>query len=100
LLIKKYNIKNYNTIYGDIFYDYSKIYQSLIGYDEMLLNEIVSNKYRTDLIKVFNKFIIMNFDKTKLQNIKMITNSLLFSLIPLHNDSKIYDYFNLISLDL
>jgi hypothetical protein len=42
----------------------------------------------------------MNFDKTKLQNIKMITNSLLFSLIPLHNDSKIYDYFNLISLEL
>jgi capsule biosynthesis phosphatase len=84
------------SIVGDIFYDYSKIFQSIIGYDEILLNENVSNKYRSSLIKIFNKFIIDNFGEERLYDIKMITNSLLFSLIPLHNDEKILKYFDLI----
>jgi len=75
-----------------------KIYQSLIGYDEILLNEIVSNKYRTCLLKCFNHFIINEYGANYLHNIKMITNSLLFSLIPIHNDGKIYDYYNLIQI--
>lgn len=86
------------TIFGDIFYDYAKIYQSLIGYDEILLNEIVSNKYRTSLLKCFNNFIINEYGVDYLHNIKMITNSLLFSLIPIHNDGKIHDYYNLIQI--
>lgn len=86
------------TIFGDIFYDYAKIYQSLIGYDEILLNEIVSNKYRTCLLKCFNNFIINEYSMQCLHNIKMITNSLLFSLIPLHNNEKIHDYYNLIKI--
>jgi len=86
------------TIIGDIFYDYAKIYQSLIGYDEILLNEIVSNKYRTQLLNVFNNFVITEYGNDCLYNIKMITNSLLFSLIPLHNDEKINSYYNLIKI--
>lgn len=86
------------TIQGDIFYDYSKIYQSIIGYDEILLNKIVSNKYRTNLITVFEQFIINNFGKNKLEHIKMITNSLLLSLIPLHNNENIYKFFDLIKI--
>jgi capsule biosynthesis phosphatase len=31
------------TLYGDIFYDYAKIYQSLLGYDEVLLEKQISN---------------------------------------------------------
>lgn len=88
------------TIFGDIFYDYAKIYQSLIGYDEIVLNEIVSNKYRSNLLKCFNNFIINEYNVDCLHNIKMITNSLLFSLIPLHNDEKIYNYYNLINVNL
>jgi len=86
------------TIFGDIFYDYAKIYLSLIGYDEILLDEIVSNKYRTTLIAVFNAFIINNFTEAALQNIKMIANTLLFSLIPLHDVSKIHGFYGLIEL--
>ena len=86
------------TIIGDIFYDYAKIYQSLIGYDEILLNEIVSNKYRTQMLNVFNNFVISEYGNNCLYNIKMITNSLLFSLIPLHNDEKINSYYNLIKI--
>jgi hypothetical protein len=84
------------SIIGDIFYDYAKIYQSLIGYDEILLDEYVSPTYKKKLINFFENYIKSKFDVNVLNNIKMITNSLLFSLIPLHNDEKIYKYYKLI----
>lgn len=86
------------TIYGDIFYDYGKIYQSIIGYDEILLNKIVSQTYKKNLIDTFEKFIKDNFDKDTLFKIKMITNALLFTLIPLHNNEKCVQYYELINI--
>ena len=85
------------TIYGDIFYDYSKIYQSLIGYDEIILHKYVSNKYRTELINLFNNFIIENYGIEYINIIKYITSSLLFTLIPIHNDSNIHMFYDLLT---
>jgi len=85
------------TIYGDIFYDYAKIYQSLIGYDHILmdkeidLNQINYNK------RIFNKFIIDNFGEDKLLEIKQLTKSLIITLIPIHNNDKCISFYNLIS---
>lgn len=92
--------KLYNTctIYGDIFYDYAKIYQSLIGYDEILLDKIISNEYRQKMINIFFKYILENYDEKYIDIIKNITNSLLFTLLPLHNDRKCDDFYKLIKL--
>ena len=84
------------TIEGDIFYDYAKIYQSLIGYDEILLGKIVSKKYKASLINCFTDFIANLYGANKIDKIKNLTNSLLFTLIPLHNDDKCFDYLKLI----
>jgi hypothetical protein len=86
------------TVFGDRYYDYAKIYQSLIGYDEIHEEKKVNNEYRDLLILTFNKFITDKFGSDKLKYIKIITNSLLFTLIPLHNDEKCEAYFNLIKL--
>ena len=86
------------TVYGDIFYDYSKIYQSLIGYDEILLDRIVSNDYKTNKISIFEKFIKEHYGESYITHIKMITNSLFFSLLPLHNNDKCMEYYNLIDM--
>lgn len=88
------------TIYGDKWYDYGKIYQSLIGYDEILENIVLSSDYKKRLIDVFKTYIIKKFDIKTLKKIKMITNSLLFSLIPLHDNEKCYKYYNLIDFNL
>ena len=45
------------TIYGDVFYDYAKVYQSLLGYDEVMQNKSVSNEYREHLMKYLFNFI-------------------------------------------
>lgn len=80
---------------GDFYYDYAKIYQSIIGYD-FILNDIqIDNLYTDKFIKWFES----QFTKDEMYYIKTITASLLFSLLPLHSysDKKFTDYFNLIS---
>ena len=91
-------LNNINTIYGDILYDYAKIYQSLIGYDEILLNKILSNDYKKNLLNIFISFINEILGEKYLEIIKMISNSLLFTLIPLHNNRKCIDFYNLINM--
>jgi capsule biosynthesis phosphatase len=92
-------LDNNLSIYGDIFYDYGKIYQSLIGYDEILIDKFVSNNYKNNLINIFNNYIIKNYGEQYILIIKNITNSLLFSLIPLHNNNKCNDYYKLININ-
>lgn len=80
------------SIFGDCFYDYAKIYQSLIGYDEILLDKEIKESYKNKMINHFNS----KFSNEDLQKIKNITKSLLVSLIPLHNEPKKFKkYINL-----
>ena len=83
------------TIFGDQNYDWAKLYQSLIGYDEILDDKLINHEYKNNLIKIFETFIINKFDEQTMINIKYITASLLFSLIPLHNNEKCIKYYNL-----
>jgi hypothetical protein len=89
-------IDNMNTIYGDKFYDYAKIYQSLLGYDEILLNKKISDTYKNKFLEYFSKKIIEKFGTEIFYYLKIICASLLFTLIPLHNNEKCIYYFNLI----
>jgi capsule biosynthesis phosphatase len=91
------SIANQYSIYGDIFYDYGKIYQSLIGYDFILMDENININYINRFIQIFEKYILNKFNQKILDNIKLITDSLLLSLIPLHNNQKIFQYYNLIN---
>ena len=88
------------TIYGDELYDWAKIYQSLIGYDEILDYVEVNFEYRQEFINIFSKYINKLYDNNPkyLENIKLITLSLLFSLIPLHdnNPQNCIKFYNLL----
>ena len=90
-------LDNINTILGDSFYDYAKIFQSLIGYDEILQQKTINEDYREQLILFFKSYFINIYDLTSFKFIQIITKSLLFSLIPLHNNEKCNDYYNLIN---
>jgi len=76
-----------NTIFGDVMYDWAKLYQSLICYDEIMENIIISSSYKEKILHAFTKKILTLFPEEYLQYIKIITKSLLFSLLPLHIDS-------------
>ena len=82
---------------GDIMYDYAKILQSLIGYDEVMQMKVVNDDYRKRLIVLLFDFISTNYDLKYINYIKTITKSLLYSLIPLHDNDKCFGYYQLIS---
>ena len=90
------SIDNINTILGDELYDYAKIYQSLLGYDEILLNKKISESYKNKFLEYFIEKMIDKFGLEKFLYLKIICASLLFTLIPLHNNDKCIYYYNLI----
>lgn len=84
------------TTSGDQLYDYAKVYQSMLGYDEILLQKTVRPTYRDSLMRTFEAYIYEHFDRETLQKIKMITKALLFTLLPLHEqDGRISKYYTL-----
>jgi capsule biosynthesis phosphatase len=84
------------TIYGDWLYDWAKIYQSIIGYDEILLSKIIDTNYKENIISIFKNYFIDKFSEKDFDNLKIITKSLLFTLIPLHNNEKCIKYYKLL----
>lgn len=83
------------SIFGHRFYDYAKIYQSLIGYDEILLDKEINESYKKKMITYFNS----RFENHELDIIKKITKSLLVTLLPLHVESyKLTKYIQLSKL--
>lgn len=85
------------SIFGDIFYDYAKIFQSIIGYDFILMGKKLDWEYIESNKQIFENFILDRFGKDSLENIKYITKLLLLTLIPIHNNEKCIDYYNLIN---
>ena len=84
------------TIYGDWLYDWAKIYQSIIGYDEILLSKFIDTKYKENIIEIFKNYFINKSSEEDFENVKIITKSLIFTLIPLHNNEKCIKYYNLL----
>ena len=73
------------TIYGDVFYDYAKIYQSLIGYDRILNGKDAKSEYSQKFKLIFLNHVEKIYSIQAIDYIKLITCSHLFSLLPLHD---------------
>ena len=84
------------TIYGDWLYDWAKIYQSIIGYDEILLSKTIDTNYKENIIYIFKNYFIDKFSTKDFENLKIITKSLIFTLIPLHKNEKCIKYYQLL----
>ena len=80
-----------NTIYGDLHYDYAKIHQSLMGYDFILNNIEINDGYLKTLREIF-------FTHCDVSDINLLTASLYFTLLPLHeyDEDKFDRYKNII----
>lgn len=89
-------IENEYTIYGDWLYDWGKMYQSLCGYDSIMICRNVSTNYSKLLKNEFKKYFIELYDESSFKYLELITKSFLFTLIPIHNNEKCYKYYDLI----
>jgi capsule biosynthesis phosphatase len=86
---------NFFSMYGDIFYDYAKVYQSLVGFEEISNYQKTNNKYCLDKKKYFEDCFVNIFDNEKLKKLRFITSSLLVSMIPLQDKKNALKYFEL-----
>ena len=90
-------IGDITTIYGDSMYDWAKLYQSLIGYDIILMDKSINESYQDTMVDTFKTFFIKMYSDEYFYYLKYIVKSLLLSLIPLHNNSKCIKYYNLLN---
>lgn len=73
---------------GDAHYDLSKVYQCLLGYDFWLHHQKMTERdsdFLSGLRAVFWDFVAFNYPQIRQDDIKMVTASLYFSMIPLHD---------------
>ena len=83
-----------NTIYGDRNYDYAKILQSLMGYDFILNDLEIPDTYLSELRNYYLSCV-------NSEHIKLLTASLYFSLLPLHEwDSNRFSSYTSLIKDL
>ena len=87
------------TIFGDINYDFAKVYQSLCGYENIILDKKVDYRYLKDLRIHFESLLKLNKEVNDINTIKYLSSSLYFSLVSFH-DKKYMSKFLDISYDL
>jgi hypothetical protein len=86
---------NVFSMYGDIFYDYAKVYQSLTGFEQVSNYQETNGKFCLEKKKYFEDCFIKMFDEKKLEDLKFITSSLLISLIPMQDKRNSYKFIEL-----
>ncbi|KAJ3097702.1 hypothetical protein HDU96_000291 [Phlyctochytrium bullatum] len=84
------------SIEGDPVYDLAKVYQSVLGYDIHMMAEDGDSEdlsrddvaYLSEIEQVFWSFVAKEYPTVRVKDIKIVTASLLFSLLPLHHEAK------------
>ena len=70
--------KNF-TIFGDINYDFAKVYQSLTGYENIILEKKVDQNYLNDLKSHFENLIMNKNQIDNVETLRYLTSSLYFT---------------------
>ena len=83
------------TIFGDKFYDYAKIFQSLNVYDFILHGKKIDQFYVDEIKKYFKQKFIASFGKSQFEYLRYLTCSLLISLQPFHDQKKNKDFIKI-----
>jgi dTDP-glucose pyrophosphorylase len=78
---------NILTSYGDIYYDYAKILQSLYGYDYVLHNETIQKSYLETLRLHFLDNLQIKHPEIDINELHHKVKMLLISLIPFHKEN-------------
>ena len=87
LLDMRGELGNVLTLQGDLTYDLSKVYQSLLGYDFIILSQPLHERdaeLLEELRHTFRSFVREHYPEVRLSDIVKITASHYFGIVPLH----------------
>lgn len=82
------------SIFGDRLYDFGKVYQSISGYDSIILGQDYP-KNRNELMGRYEEWLMERFGTQGLRDVRLIASSLLASLMPMHDNSNVPKFVNL-----
>ena len=77
------------TTCGDVAYDLSKVYQSLCGYDAIILDVPVDAAGAQTLAKLrscFATWLASNYPSVKMRDVRLIVAAHYFCIVPLHDN--------------
>ena len=87
LLDMRGELGNVLTLQGDLTYDLSKVYQSLLGYDYIILGQPLHERdaeLLEELRHTFRNFVREHYPEVRLSDVVKITASHYFGIVPLH----------------
>jgi capsule biosynthesis phosphatase len=85
---------NQLSIFGDRLYDLGKVYQSISGYDSIILGKDYPTN-RNELIERYEEWIMTVFGAQALKDVRLIASSLLASLLPMHDNANVPKFVSL-----
>lgn len=84
------------TTAGDVMYDYAKLYQSVIGYDACLYEDVIDEEYSHNIRIMFEEQFIKR--GINLDNLLTITKSLIIGTLHSHKNiniqNRIWNFYN------
>jgi hypothetical protein len=86
------------SIWGDVMYDYAKIYQSLLGYDEIMHQKYVSITSKSMMQQALLDHIASCYGEAYVTAVQVIAYSHIYTLLPLHSSCKAQQYATLIDV--
>jgi hypothetical protein len=87
LLDMRGELGSHLTLQGDLTYDLSKVYQSLLGYDYIILSQPLHERdaeLLEELRRTFRAFVRENYPTVRLSDVVKLTASHYFGIVPLH----------------
>ena len=79
------------TLQGDALYDLSKVYQSLLGYDYILLSQPLlerDGELLEELRHAFRRFVSDHYPAVRMADITRLTAQHYFGIVPLHQNQQ------------
>mmetsp|Transcript_36127 Transcript_36127/g.84397 ORF Transcript_36127/g.84397 Transcript_36127/m.84397 type:complete len:805 (-) Transcript_36127:85-2499(-) len=79
------------TLQGDLLYDLSKVYQSLFGYDFIILGVTAAERdyeLLEQLRDTFRDFVGEQYPQVSMSDVEMLTASHYFGIVPLHTNKQ------------
>ena len=80
-----------HTLQGDALYDLSKVYQSLLGYDYILLSQPLlerDGELLEELRHAFRRFVSDHYPAVRMADITRLTAQHYFGIVPLHQNQQ------------
>lgn len=92
----KGSLYNNFSIYGDVNYDFAKVYQSLTGYENIISEKKIDLDYLDELKDYFENLLTKEKKQIEISNLRYLTSSLYFSLFNFHDKKYISKFIKIV----